>query len=319
MAGRCDCAKECSCAQIGSDSIQVVGTGNPTAPFTPGVKLRAGLDNLLEIYTPDSGAPGLAAYERVKHQDGTPLSIDDNGYVVLPAAFLRDAGGNIMEPEPDGSVVLPPGGTPLFGTGLELVDGALVPAVNDGDGVGWPTNALDGSPFGGTAATLSPLYRTEEGLFGPPEHTALRAGGGETLYAGGGLGTGVTGTYTSPVGTVWSLTNPSPNRRMLVFRQMLATVDLQTPVGGIASIVLDSRINGGAWSAVRALHWPAPTSGTQAIRFEGELSKAASSVINPGATHTVQLRVRAVREGSGSDVPVMLGASAVVEMFGVTV
>lgn len=319
MAGRCDCSKDCSCAQVGSDSIQVVGTGNATAPFSPGVKLRPGDDNLLSIFNAASGAAGLAAYERVKHQDGTALPTDDNGYVVLPPAYLRAAGGTLMVPNDDGTVTLPPGGTPLYGTGLTLVSGALVPMVNDGDGAGWPTNALDGSPFGGDTTTLAPLYRTAAGLFAPPEHTAARAGGGETLYAGGGLGTSIAATYTSPVGTVWTLTNPSPNRRMLVFRQMLATVDLQTPVGGIASVVLDARINGGSWAAVRSLHWPAPQSGTQAVRFEGELSKAAASTINPGATHTVQLRVRAVREGTGTDQPVILGAAATVEMFGVTI
>lgn len=298
--------------------MQVVGTGNATAPFTPGVRVRPGADNLLEIFTAASGAAGLAAYERIKHQDGTVQPTDPDGYVKLPPAYLRSSGGVVMTPEADGSVTLPPGGTPLYGTGLELVAGALVPDVNDGDGVGWPTNALDGSPFGGSTATLAPLYRTATGLFAPPEHTSLRAGGGETLYAGLPLGTAVPGTYTSPVGTIWSITNPSANRRMLVFRQMLATVDLQTPVGGIASVVLDARINGGAYAAVRSLHWPAPTSGTQAVRFEGELSKAAASVINPGATHTVQLRVRIVREGT-TDTPVILGASAAVELFGVTI
>lgn len=322
MAGRCDCSKNCSCAFRPSGSIAFGGSGAAAQPILANVRRRNDPTNVLQVYEATDPVPGVAVYQLIRRVDGSLLAPSaEDGSVILPSALIKDANGAVMTPDIDGAIVLPAASAPLLGDGLTTLAGRVVPNV----ALVWPQNDLAGSPLVGEVddfpTFMSPLLRSPEGLFGMPDHTALRGGGGDQLASGlgGGLGVGVTPTgYTSPAGTVWSITNPSKSRRMLVQRSMVGTVTLQSPVGGNTRVDLQAKVGGAAtFSTVRSLHWPVPTAGTQAIQFEGELTKVAGSVIAPLASHSVQLRVVATREGTVDSA--IIAASAAVELFGVTI
>jgi hypothetical protein len=209
----------------------------------------------------------------------------------------------------------------VYGDGLEVAGSALVPKVNDGDAGGWPYVDLDGTMMAGDISVaptfMGKLVRHESGLWGPPDHTARRAGAGETLQPDTLINVTSAG-WTSPASSVFSLVNPSKARRMLVHRSMVGVIKITTPVGGEAGVQLQARINGGSYTPVRSLSWPTPTTGTQNIQFEGELTKAAASILAPEATFTVQLRIVVTKIGATAN-PVVISASAAVELLGVTI
>ena len=301
----------------GTDSIGVSGSGAGVQPFRPALRIRPGQQNLIVGHE-----DGVEVQQRILHPNGTDdLVPEDDGRVRLPAAFLRTSAGEIIAPEADRSVTLPPGGMPVYGDGFTVDGVALVPNVRNSEAGGWPVLDLRGQNLAGDVDDLddfgSPLFRGDWGLRGLPDHTAISGGGGETLV--GDTLVNVVSQYTSPASVVWSITNPSPSRRMIVNRQNLGVVRLSCPVGGLAMVALQARVNGGAYGTIATRRWPVPTSGTQAIQFEGEVTKANSTTIAAGASFSTQLRIVVVREGGGSDAPVFIGAAVATELLGVTV
>jgi hypothetical protein len=279
------------------------GSGSPAQPFRYGVRLTPDGQNLIVVTE-----QGLAVYERVRAPDGTPLTLDDDGYVTLPAPVILGYDNNPIDPDDDGRVQLPPAAAPQYGTGLAIVSSKLVPDVIDGEAVGgWPLVDLSGTAFEGDpdASHLAPLIRTEDGLFALPEHTARRANGSGTIEPS--QLTSVTGAgFSSNALPAVSITNPSPSRRMIVERKMLASVRISSPVGGACQVTLEQKINAGAFVGVTNRTWPVPTTGTQAIQADLEISKDLGQTIDPGETFSVQVRV-------------FIQASAAIELFGVTV
>lgn len=262
----------------------------------------------------------------VRRPDGAPVEVADDGYVWLPAAAILGYDHELIEADDDGNIQLPAAAAPEYGDGLEINAGALVPAVLVGD-VDWPLLDLGGSAFIGDPEDfpgfMSPLVRHETGLWGLPDHTAARATFGAVIE--GDQLTSVTGSFDSdpsPGGSsIWKITNPSASRRMAVLRSMQGIAQVTVPVDGGCDMILQERINGGAWTAVRTLRPAEPTSGTQSIRQDVQFIKPKSSVIAAGATLEVELRFHITKTGVGDTAhsPVLLNASAAVELFGVTV
>jgi hypothetical protein len=316
VAGRCDCGKTCNCAVGQSGSIAWAGSGAAQQPYRGEVRRRADPKNIIEVHSASEDNPGVAAYMRVMTPSGEVVALDDNGYAKMPPPVLKTAGGEVIQPGEDGSTTLPAAATPTYGAGLEVAGGALVPKVATAVGNDLLGGALAGN-LEDDPSFMSQLVRHSSGLWAPPDHTSQRAGSGEVLVPDTLVN--VTGTYTSAASQVWTLRNPSKSRRMHVNRAMVGTVHLSSPVDGKCRVELQQRVNGGTWGAVRSLHWPVPSAGTQAIAFEGELTKSLTSIVAADATFSLQLRVVCTKVGTGASHPVLIGASVAVELFGVTI
>lgn len=273
--------------------------------------------NALVIST-DGDNPGAAVYMRVRHPDGTPIELDENGYVKLPPAWLRTAAGAVIDPEDDGSVKLPAASGVAIGDGLEEVDDEIVPKVTLGSA--WPVQDIGGTPLSGSLPSVGgQLFRHANGLFGLPRWGAARYSAGATLDAD--QLTAVTSETSFTASATHSLVNPSPARRMIVAYTAKIVPGMVIPKDGQCAVALDAQINGGGWTAI-ATDRPATPTGAGAtdvsLQSKQEITKSDNFTIAAGATATIKIRCRVVKEGSGSS-PVFTGCSGAVAMVGVLI
>lgn len=304
MAGRCECQRPCNCCTSPTGTIAVAGSGSAGQCFQPSVKFSTDAGNRARAGSDGAVLADLCASDST----GATVPKGDDGCLELPAAAIKDQGGDPIAPDGEGYVQLPANTPPAYGCGLDQTeDGTLVAATSSA----WPPATLDGVALDGDESDGAPVY-CEVGtgeLRGAPEHTS-RYDDAESLLVSGVL-LDTSPTYTSPVSSPAAITNPSPSRRMTVQRTLRATVELVTGAGQIATVHLQERVNGGAWADVRLGKWPEPTDGT--IRASLQIAETLHDVVDPGDTYTVELRV--FIESGGA---VLVGASVGAGLFGVT-
>lgn len=312
MAGRCGCQSGCTCCSTSSPSIQVGGSGGAGQCFTPSVRYSADAGN--SARAGEDG--GVFADLCVLDSAGTRLTLDGQACVQIPPAAIRTyGGGDIIEPNPDGTVSLPTGGPPAdFGAGL-TVDG-LGALMVDASGE-WPLTDLLGNFLGGGEFEGSQIYLDASGqLRGSPEHTALRASTSSTLLTPTLLS--VPGVYTSPSTDPVVIANPSVARQMQILQVAVAQIDLVIPNDGGALGVLDLRVNGGSWDSYYEVRWPESLSVGEIIRSQLALPISRATTANPLDVTTVEARVRVIKTGPGVS-PTLVSVSARVLLLGVTV
>lgn len=312
MAGRCACAQTCNCCTNTTPSIAVAGTGSAESCFAPEVR-----------YSSDAGNRARAGADGAVYADtclldpaGEPIEPDEDACLQIPPPVIHTyGGGDVIEPNPDGSIDLPTSGPPPdYGCGFTVdEDGALIANT-----ASWPGDDAQGHPIAGTVDEGSGIYcdpATGE-LRGAPEHTSIVQSWSGTLLAP--TLEVVSTTYTSPDSPTLVVTNPSPNRILNVVARLVAVVDLVSPARSGAIVKLQYRDTGLVWTTVREVRWvEAQDADGPTLRESRELTAQVNLALSAGDFETFEVRVVVSHTGVGDD-PTVVSVLGAVSALGVT-
>lgn len=311
MAGRCECQRPCNCCVSTTPSVAVAGSGSAGQCFQPTVRYSADAGNRARA----GSDGGVFADACLIGPDGEPLVVNEAGCHELPGPCILDYNGDPIAPV-DGCVQLPTGGPPPdFGCGLRTNGLGELELAASGT---WPPTSLAGAALVGAMADVGGEVYCDPvtgQAYGLPDHTALTASLSEVVLAPTLLSVPV--SYTSPAMTAVVLTNPSPARRMVLWRAATMLVDLISPSNSGTMVRLQERVDGGGWTTVREVRWPERNSGSDAIREQAAYPSNRTGLIVASASQTVELRVVVAKTGTGGD-PVLVSIQTGVVILGVT-
>lgn len=299
----------CVCCNQGTPSVRVSGSGQQGDCVRPEVAYSDEVGNRAQ---PGSDGAVYVGPQAMRTAGGDPLGADVAGVITLPPPAILGYDGTLIAPDVDGRIPLPTGGLPpLFGAGLTtLTDGTLIPDTGS-----WPVPDAQGHVLAGADTDGTTVYVDSNGVLrAPAEHTSIGVDGG-TDVAPVGLITIASGMYTTVDSDSVVLINPSSARRMTVSRYVFAVVDLNCPANTLTEVALQADLGAGV-QTLRTLNWPVASSGPD-IRTQAVVSFVDSTVLAPGDSQRVTMRVQVTKLGTGSD-PTLVYARTVCSMFGVT-